>query len=420
MATTKSKPRTNLSSSLIKLNKHQPKPSSSKAPQTKLPTSPQKALRPTADSTKTARSIPKVTPPNHRHTQNNNHAPPQSASPPPPAAPGRLIALTNTGLAIFALIVSLIFGIAVWIGQIYGNNYARQSYELSLWGLCADHESIQNDDTCRHSLQKGPGRLRRRSLAHLDHAGGRSAPYGMPSDDISRLTVAVDEIHALLQQLQQWMKIALVPKPPLLKRIAFHAITSVLAPWQQTENSIRRERTLPLTLLTFIIWLVITLLLLNNVAQDGTTSKALMALTVATILASISWTCLDLLTDYVIENTPSPTASWITIPSALFVGGVVYYGGWKCLEHKHTSLSMVISVVSTCGITYLSWRLFDLVVGKFGAVGVFLVVACPIECCHMVPEREERCGREGGEGYSGGWEPRGRSAFGAGRKEHEE
>ena len=146
MATTKTKTRT---------NKHHPKPSSIKASQTKLHISPQKASRPTADSTKTARNsspvalrpISTLTPPNQRHTQNNNHAPPQSASPAPPAAPGRLIALTNTGLAIFALIASLIFGIAVWLGQIYGNRYARQSYELSLWALCTDHEVCNFPDS---------------------------------------------------------------------------------------------------------------------------------------------------------------------------------------------------------------------------------------------------------------------------------
>lgn len=310
---------------------------------------------------------------------------------------------------------SSVSGVSVRIMKSVTFLTAETTTGLSL--LIVISQSIQNHDICRHSLQKGPGRLRHRNLAHLDHAGERSVPYDMQSDDISRLAVAVDQIHALLQQ---WMKTALVPNYPLLKRITFHAITSVLAPWQQTENSIRRERTLPLTLLIFVLWLIITLLLLNTVAKDGTTSKALMALTVATILASISWTCLDFLTDLLIENTPSPTASWITMPSALFLGGVVYYCGWTCLEYKHTSLNMVMSVVPTCAITYLSWRLFDWVVGEFGAVGVCLIVACPIGVCHVITEGEERCAREGGEGVSGGWEPRGRSAFGAGMKEHEE
>ena len=211
-----------------------------------------------------------------------------------------------------------------------------------------------------------------------------------------------------------------MPTSPLLKRIAFHAVASVLAPWQQTEVSIRRERTLPLTLLAFVLWLVIALLLLHTVAKDGTASKALMALTVATVSASISWTWLDFLIDYVIENVPLPTASWITIPSALVVGGLVYYWGWTCLKYNHTNLYVVMSAVPTCAMTYLLWRLFDWVVGRFGAVGVYLVVACPIGYCHVIVEGQEKCGKEGDDEYSGGWKPRGRSAFGVGRKEHEE
>ena len=38
-----------------------------------------------------------------------------------------------------AFLVALIFGIGAWIGQAYGNTYARKSYEISLWGLCSDH-----------------------------------------------------------------------------------------------------------------------------------------------------------------------------------------------------------------------------------------------------------------------------------------
>ncbi len=50
-----------------------------------------------------------------------------------------MIPATGNTIACAALLVTLIFGIGTWIGQSYGNHYARKSYENTLWGLCADH-----------------------------------------------------------------------------------------------------------------------------------------------------------------------------------------------------------------------------------------------------------------------------------------
>ena len=51
-----------------------------------------------------------------------------------------MIAVTSTAVATVALTACLIFGIGAWTGQSYDNKYARKSYELSLWSICADHE----------------------------------------------------------------------------------------------------------------------------------------------------------------------------------------------------------------------------------------------------------------------------------------
>ena len=50
-----------------------------------------------------------------------------------------MIPATGNTIACAALLVTLIFGIGAWIGQSYGNEYAKKSYEITLWGLCADH-----------------------------------------------------------------------------------------------------------------------------------------------------------------------------------------------------------------------------------------------------------------------------------------
>ncbi len=72
--------------------------------------------------------------------QNDWHIPSPPAPPTGQTAPGRILILTNTALTIAALTIAIVFGIGAWLGQIYGNKYTRISYELSLWGLCADHQ----------------------------------------------------------------------------------------------------------------------------------------------------------------------------------------------------------------------------------------------------------------------------------------
>lgn len=48
--------------------------------------------------------------------------------------------VTNSTLTCTALGVALVFGVGAWVGQNYANSYARKSYELSLWGICVDHQ----------------------------------------------------------------------------------------------------------------------------------------------------------------------------------------------------------------------------------------------------------------------------------------
>ena len=45
----------------------------------------------------------------------------------------------KTSVACGALMATVVFGIGAWVGQMYGNKYARESLEVSLWALCADH-----------------------------------------------------------------------------------------------------------------------------------------------------------------------------------------------------------------------------------------------------------------------------------------
>lgn len=47
--------------------------------------------------------------------------------------------MTSNVIACAALLVTLVFGIGVWVGQAYGNMYSKKSYYITLWGLCADH-----------------------------------------------------------------------------------------------------------------------------------------------------------------------------------------------------------------------------------------------------------------------------------------
>ncbi|KAM0803639.1 hypothetical protein BDR22DRAFT_886472 [Usnea florida] len=62
---------------------------------------------------------------------------------------------TRKIIAFLTLIVALIFGIGAWIGQAYGNTYARKSYDITLWALCLDHPAIQENEVCHESIQDG-------------------------------------------------------------------------------------------------------------------------------------------------------------------------------------------------------------------------------------------------------------------------
>jgi hypothetical protein len=67
----------------------------------------------------------------------------QAATPVPSASQSttvRKVPVTTTTLAVGALFATVILGVGAWIGQNYSNRYARLSYELSVWGICADHE----------------------------------------------------------------------------------------------------------------------------------------------------------------------------------------------------------------------------------------------------------------------------------------
>ena len=52
----------------------------------------------------------------------------------------RLFAVTKPLLAGVTIIVTVMFGIGAWAGQAFGNRYTKLSYEVSLYGLCVDHE----------------------------------------------------------------------------------------------------------------------------------------------------------------------------------------------------------------------------------------------------------------------------------------
>ena len=77
----------------------------------------------------------------------------EDSSAPNPARPeitkssNKILPITNTTVAVMALILPLVFNVGMWIGQKRGNEIARESYEvamknfdLSFWGMCEDHE----------------------------------------------------------------------------------------------------------------------------------------------------------------------------------------------------------------------------------------------------------------------------------------
>jgi len=43
-------------------------------------------------------------------------------------------------LSVLGFIAVLIFGVGAWAGMAYANRYAHDSYLLSLWTTCHDHE----------------------------------------------------------------------------------------------------------------------------------------------------------------------------------------------------------------------------------------------------------------------------------------
>ena len=61
--------------------------------------------------------------------------------------PSQEIPVTTVIITILSLAAVLVFGTGAWIGQKYGNIYARKSYELSLWSTCADHEVGHTTDS---------------------------------------------------------------------------------------------------------------------------------------------------------------------------------------------------------------------------------------------------------------------------------
>lgn len=98
--------------------------------------------------------IPHLASPSSTSRLTSNTVSPSTASqttigPPPsstqsPAVASRLASrmptpATSTTVALTALAVTFVFGIGAWVGQTYGNYYAKKSYQVSLWGLCADH-----------------------------------------------------------------------------------------------------------------------------------------------------------------------------------------------------------------------------------------------------------------------------------------
>jgi hypothetical protein len=48
--------------------------------------------------------------------------------------------LLNSSVTVVALVVVVAFGTGAWLGMNYANKIAAQSYQLSLWGTCYDHD----------------------------------------------------------------------------------------------------------------------------------------------------------------------------------------------------------------------------------------------------------------------------------------
>ena len=115
-------------------------------------------------------------------TQNDSGTRNTASIPPPQRRHETKIVITNTTMTVIALVIAIVFGTGAWIGQAWGNHYSEKSYQVSLYGLCADHEvrssedsnarresanicqSIQNHDICRKALEGGPANLGRRDL----------------------------------------------------------------------------------------------------------------------------------------------------------------------------------------------------------------------------------------------------------------
>jgi hypothetical protein len=75
--------------------------------------------------------------------------------------------MTNL-LAIVGLIIGFTFGVAATKQTVVQTVQGSKSYELDLWGMCANHESIQNTATCKRVLSQNFDRFQKRGLKGLD------------------------------------------------------------------------------------------------------------------------------------------------------------------------------------------------------------------------------------------------------------
>ena len=122
-----------------------------------------------------------------------SHTQPAPVPKPPTSSRIWTVPLTGAILACVALLVALIFGIGAWIGQAYGNTYARKSYELALWEMCFDHpvsmlrcvstlmnivsksvQAIQDNELCYDRLRDGLHRSVKRDLGVIMQLGALS------------------------------------------------------------------------------------------------------------------------------------------------------------------------------------------------------------------------------------------------------
>ena len=78
-------------------------------------------------------------PPSTQNISTPTNPPPASVPKQPSSSGTWTVPVTSNVIAYAALLVTLVFGIGAWVGQAYGNMYSKKSYDITLWGLCADH-----------------------------------------------------------------------------------------------------------------------------------------------------------------------------------------------------------------------------------------------------------------------------------------